>query len=642
MSLFKTKQQKKATHIPESYAARSEIGLVRGHNEDNYIAASPLFVVADGMGGHEAGEVASAIAIEVMQTQVPSRADADALAQSVCNANTAVIEGAANGRGKPGMGTTITAAAIFGDELIIAQVGDSRAYLLHDGSLQRLTRDHSLVAEYVAQGRITEEEARYHPQRSVITRALGSDPNMRADTYSMHISTGDKLMLCSDGLYSMVEDALIEQIMQSSPDTQNCCDALVEAALAAGGLDNVTVIVVDPFAPKPSSSKGTANDSNGEHHVANEDADDGGGDIADGDKGGDSGSNDGEHYAGVAAATGLAGATGVAALAGNSNAGKHSIKTDDKGAASGASGAGAASGAGVAGGAAATNGGGGAASADAASADATNNKRTNNIDANNSSAEITQTIPKMDSAAQQEQAANSLQQENGAHDARGAHSANSAQSASNIQAAQSTQASQDDVQEDAQDDSGVRQENEEEKRAAKKEAARNQKEAARAQKEAAKNQKRAEKKQKHRSKGPIIGIVCVLLVLVAAVFGIYAYAQNSYYLISEDDKIVLYKGLPGQVGPFSLTWLEEKTDISANELPANTASRLKEGISVSSRSEAQSLLDTYKENVDEAKASKLKAQEEAKKQQEEAAKKAEEQKQQEQAAQDQANQQQPA
>ncbi len=627
MSLFKTKQQKKATHIPESYAARSEIGLVRGHNEDNYIAASPLFVVADGMGGHEAGEVASAIAIEVMQTQVPSRADADALAQSVCNANTAVIEGAANGRGKPGMGTTITAAAIFGDELIIAQVGDSRAYLLHDGSLQRLTRDHSLVAEYVAQGRITEEEARYHPQRSVITRALGSDPNMRADTYSMHISTGDKLMLCSDGLYSMVEDALIEQIMQSSPDTQNCCDALVEAALAAGGLDNVTVIVVDPFAPKPSSSKGTANDSNGEHHAANEGADDGGGDIADGDKGGDSGSNDGEHYAGVAAATGLAGATGVAALAGNSNAGKHSIKTDDKGAASGASGAGAASGAGVAGGAAATNDGGGAASADAASAGATNNKRTNNIGANNNSAEITQTIPKVDSVAQQEQ------QENGAH---------SAHNANNIQTAQSTQASQDDVQEDAQDDSGVRQENEKEKRAAKKEAARNQKEAARAQKEAAKNQKRAEKKQKHRSKGPIIGIVCVLLVLVAAVFGIYAYAQNSYYLISEDDKIVLYKGLPGQVGPFSLTWLEEKTDISANELPANTASRLKEGISVSSRSEAQSLLDTYKENVDEAKASKLKAQEEAKKQQEEAAKKAEEQKQQEQAAQDQANQQQPA
>ena len=621
MSLFKTKQQKKATHIPESYAARSEIGLVRGHNEDNYIAASPLFVVADGMGGHEAGEVASAIAIEVMQTQVPSRADADALAQSVCNANTAVIEGAANGRGKPGMGTTITAAAIFGDELIIAQVGDSRAYLLHDGSLQRLTRDHSLVAEYVAQGRITEEEARYHPQRSVITRALGSDPNMRADTYSMHISTGDKLMLCSDGLYSMVEDALIEQIMQSSPDTQNCCDALVEAALAAGGLDNVTVIVVDPFAPKPSSSKGTANDSNGEHHAANEGADDSDSDVADGDKGGDSGSNDGEHHAGVAAATGLAGATGAAALASNSNAGKHSIKSNDKGAASNTSGAG------VAGGAAATNDGGGAASADAASADATNNKRTNNIGANNNSAEITQTIPKVDSAAQQEQ------QENGAH---------SAHNANNIQTAQSTQASQDDVQEDAQDDSGVRQENEKEKRAAKKEAARNQKEAARAQKEAAKNQKRAEKKQKHRSKGPIIGIVCVLLVLVAAVFGIYAYAQNSYYLISEDDKIVLYKGLPGQVGPFSLTWLEEKTDISANELPANTASRLKEGISVSSRSEAQSLLDTYKENVDEAKASKLKAQEEAKKQQEEAAKKAEEQKQQEQAAQDQANQQQPA
>lgn len=233
--------------IPEIYASRTEVGNVREHNEDSFLAHSPLFVVADGMGGHEAGEVASEIAINTMAEHMPQAPDVKALAQTVRLANEAVLRGAEDGTGRPGMGTTMTAAAVFGDEVVVAQVGDSRAYLIHNGALQRITRDHSLVADLLEQGRITEEEARYHPQRSVITRALGSDPNMEPDTYRLRVEPGDRLMLCSDGLSSMIDDAAIEAIMLDNPDPQKACDALVDEALAAGGLDNVTVVVVDPL-----------------------------------------------------------------------------------------------------------------------------------------------------------------------------------------------------------------------------------------------------------------------------------------------------------------------------------------------------------------------------------------------------------
>ena len=234
-------------HIPGSYAARTEVGNVREHNEDSLLAKSPLFVVADGMGGHEAGEVASEIAISVMAERIPDGPDAKALAEAVCEANRAVLRGAQDGTGRPGMGTTMTAALVYGDRLTIAQVGDSRAYLLHEGSLQRVTRDHSLVADLVAQGRITEAEARVHPQRSVITRALGSDPAMQPDTYRMHVERGDRLLLCSDGLSGMLDDEAIESILITSPDPESAVDSLVDEALAAGGLDNVTAIVVDPL-----------------------------------------------------------------------------------------------------------------------------------------------------------------------------------------------------------------------------------------------------------------------------------------------------------------------------------------------------------------------------------------------------------
>lgn len=227
------------------WGARSDVGCVRPHNEDSYLVQSPLFCVCDGMGGHAAGEVASSIAVETIAKTAPQSADAARLAAAVEAANAAVIEAALNGLGKPGMGCTATCAYIENDTLAIAHVGDSRAYLLHEGTLIRVTRDHSYVEELVDAGEITADEARVHPNRSVITRALGSDPAMYADHFTLHIEEGDRLILCSDGLSSMIPDSDIENITTQSSTAQICVDNLVDAALAAGGHDNVTVVVVD-------------------------------------------------------------------------------------------------------------------------------------------------------------------------------------------------------------------------------------------------------------------------------------------------------------------------------------------------------------------------------------------------------------
>ena len=227
------------------WGARSDVGCVRPHNEDSYLVQSPLFCVCDGMGGHAAGEVASSIAVETIAKTAPQAADAARLAAAVEAANAAVIEAALNGLGKPGMGCTATCAYIENDMLAIAHVGDSRAYLLHEGTLIRVTRDHSYVEELVDAGEITADEARVHPNRSVITRALGSDPAMYADHFTLHIEEGDRLILCSDGLSSMIPDSDIENIATQSSTAQICVDNLVDAALVAGGHDNVTVVVVD-------------------------------------------------------------------------------------------------------------------------------------------------------------------------------------------------------------------------------------------------------------------------------------------------------------------------------------------------------------------------------------------------------------
>lgn len=231
--------------VSSYYGSRTEIGNVREHNEDSLTVLPPLFAVADGMGGHEAGEVASEITINTLNDLVPQSADAEALARAVVAANLNVIKAPSQGVGREGMGTTLTAAILEKERLVIAQVGDSRAYLLHNGSLQQLTRDHSLMADMIEAGQLTEAEARVHPNRSVITRAIGSDPHMQPDLYELNVETGDRLLLCSDGICGMIEDHEIASIMRQAPSAQSCADQLVEAALAAGGFDNATAVVVD-------------------------------------------------------------------------------------------------------------------------------------------------------------------------------------------------------------------------------------------------------------------------------------------------------------------------------------------------------------------------------------------------------------
>ncbi len=228
-----------------TFGSRTDIGCVRDHNEDSLIVAPPLYVVADGMGGHAAGEVASEIAVSVLEQQAPAHPDGEQLERAVEEANREVILAQHDGRGREGMGTTVTAAMLEDERLVIAQVGDSRAYLLHRGHLQQLTRDHSLMADMIEAGQLTPEEARFHPNRSVITRALGSDPLMRPDIFELNVEAGDRLLICSDGLSGMLRDPEIESTLRRVRDPQRCASQLVNEAITAGGHDNVTVIVVD-------------------------------------------------------------------------------------------------------------------------------------------------------------------------------------------------------------------------------------------------------------------------------------------------------------------------------------------------------------------------------------------------------------
>lgn len=235
-----------STRTPAStFGSRTDVGCLRDHNEDSLVVSPPLFAVADGMGGHAAGEVASEIAVNVLAEQAPAHPDANALGNAVVAANRAVLQGVHEGVGREGMGTTCTAAMLEGERLVIAQVGDSRAYLLHQGKLQQLTRDHSLMADMIEAGQLTPEEARTHPQRSVITRALGSDAHLHPDIYEINVETGDRLLICSDGLSGMIFDDQIENTLRRVQDPQRCASQLVNEAIAAGGHDNVTVIVAD-------------------------------------------------------------------------------------------------------------------------------------------------------------------------------------------------------------------------------------------------------------------------------------------------------------------------------------------------------------------------------------------------------------
>jgi protein phosphatase len=222
---------------------QSDLGRQRQGNEDNLFVRAPLFVVADGMGGAQAGEVASQMAVDSFDTGMPGGSPSDALVQIIEGANRAIHDRSRSDAKTAGMGTTVTAAYVGEQEVTIAHVGDSRAYVLRNGDLTRLTQDHSLVGELVLRGKLTEEQAEMHPQRSVITRALGSEPDVEVDVHVYRARAGDVFMLNSDGLTSMVPEPRVKEILDGAGSLAQAGRDLIAAANDAGGRDNITVIL---------------------------------------------------------------------------------------------------------------------------------------------------------------------------------------------------------------------------------------------------------------------------------------------------------------------------------------------------------------------------------------------------------------
>jgi len=223
----------------------TDTGLQRRANEDSLLVRSPLFVVADGMGGAQAGEVASRMAVETFSAGLRDGADPEAsLTEQVGEANARINRFSHERPEHAGMGTTITAVYVGEREVSVAHVGDSRAYCLRDDELLRLTDDHSLVDELIRQGRLTPEEAEEHPQRSVITRALGPEASVEVDVSSIRGRPGDVYLLCSDGLTTMLAEPQLRELLLANPSLRDAGESLIAAANAAGGKDNVTVVLL--------------------------------------------------------------------------------------------------------------------------------------------------------------------------------------------------------------------------------------------------------------------------------------------------------------------------------------------------------------------------------------------------------------
>jgi serine/threonine protein phosphatase PrpC len=222
----------------------SDLGRQRQGNEDNYFVRAPLFVVADGMGGAQAGEVASEMAVESFESGLPGGSSpAEGLVHLIEDANRRIHERSRNEAQRAGMGTTVTAAYVGEREVTIGHVGDSRAYVFRGDDLIRLTRDHSLVGELVARGKLTEEQAERHPQRSVITRSVGPEPEVQVDVQSYQARDGDVFLVCSDGLTSMVFEDRVKELVEAAGSLEQAGRELIAAANEAGGRDNITVIL---------------------------------------------------------------------------------------------------------------------------------------------------------------------------------------------------------------------------------------------------------------------------------------------------------------------------------------------------------------------------------------------------------------
>jgi PPM family protein phosphatase len=227
-----------------SYAGRTDTGRRRRRNEDAFVLAPPLFAVADGMGGAQAGEVASKLAAAALEDTDPGRLTGpERVASLIQEANRRVHERSSSDPSTSGMGTTMTVALVEDEGVVIGHVGDSRAYLVRDGRIEQITEDHSLVNELLKSGRLSAHEAETHPQRSVITRAVGTDPDVDVDSFTIDAREGDVFLICSDGLTDMVDDErILETVERYGDDLDRMTKQLVAAANRGGGEDNITVV----------------------------------------------------------------------------------------------------------------------------------------------------------------------------------------------------------------------------------------------------------------------------------------------------------------------------------------------------------------------------------------------------------------
>jgi PPM family protein phosphatase len=242
-----------------AYAVASDTGRRRRRNEDNYVVAPPLFAVADGMGGAQAGEVASQLAASALEAGDSDAQEATKrIDELIQEANRRIFDRASTDPSASGMGTTMTVALVEGMTVAIGHVGDSRAYLVRGEHMEQLTDDHSLVNELVKSGKLSEEEAQIHPQRSVITRAVGTDPDVDVDGFTIEAEEGDVFLICSDGLSDMVEDEeILEVLHQNREDLDKAVKALVAAANRGGGEDNITAVAFRISSEAPPSLEDT-------------------------------------------------------------------------------------------------------------------------------------------------------------------------------------------------------------------------------------------------------------------------------------------------------------------------------------------------------------------------------------------------